>query len=105
MWWIDARGQMHPIYNNEDTSYRPQGYAAVHIHVTQERGPAKEYCCTFCSNPAEHWAYNHKDLKAVRDERTWCEFSRDTQYYIPLCILCHKQFDLTEPHLPTTCGC
>lgn len=86
-------GAAHPKWKGNSVGYR-----AVHERVRRHRGPASANPCAHCGAPARHWAYDHTDP----DELTASEgpYSTDESKYIPLCVSCHKYFDLA--HLQTS---
>lgn len=73
------------------------GYIGVHLRIRTLRGPAKIHKCQQCDKPAAHWAYDHldPDEKVVKKGRKrGLPFSIDPDHYLPLCVRCHKRFDL-----------
>jgi hypothetical protein len=74
------------------------GYAAAHLRIRSERGPAREYDCLHCGEPAGEWALNH-DAPAARlrseTRRKWeVVFSPNPDDYLPLCPSCHRTYDI-----------
>ena len=69
------------------------GSVQAHGRVVQLRGYAKSYRCENCGTCAAHWAYDHLDPDEHLDLRNG-PFSLDPQHYRPLCVKCHKRFDL-----------
>jgi len=67
---------------------------AMHGRVKTLRGPASAHPCQHCGGTSRDWAYDHADP----DERTDPEgpFSLDPKRYMPLCVTCHKRFDMTH---------
>jgi hypothetical protein len=73
------------------------GYGAAHGRLNQDRGRAKTHACIDCSNPAQHWSYNHDDpdeLIAYGLSANGVAYSLDSSHYSPRCVPCHKIFDL-----------
>lgn len=72
------------------------GYGAMHDRVTRLRGLAREHTCSHCDKPAAHWAYNHSsdDEREAFVSGYNIPYSTDTNDYMPLCVPCHKAFDL-----------
>ena len=73
------------------------GYGAAHGRLNQDRGRAKTHACIDCSNPAQHWSYNHDDpdeLIAYGLSANGVAYSLDPSHYSPRCVPCHKRFDL-----------
>jgi len=71
------------------------GYAGVHHRVRTIRGSARDHQCSHCQvERARHWAYDRSDA----DERSSPRgpYSVDPMHYLPLCVPCHKNFDLGE---------
>jgi hypothetical protein len=66
--------------------------SGAHMRVRARRGPASTHLCQFCGGTAAHWAYDHQDP----DERSSDHgpYSPDPDRYLPLCVPCHKRFDL-----------
>lgn len=66
-------------------------YSGAHMRVRADRGPAADYLCG-CGSVAAQWAYRHDDpdeLKAAEGA-----YSADPYRYDPMCVSCHKKFDL-----------
>lgn len=55
--------------------------------------PASSHQCTHCDQRAKHWAYDHTD-PAERTDPKMGPYSTDLDRYLPLCVPCHKRFDL-----------
>lgn len=71
--------------------WNPDGsYVAVHQRLTKWHGPARDYPCAFsCGDQAAQWAYvGPREPGAVQP---W----GDVEMYSPLCVPCHKAFDLS----------
>lgn len=67
-------------------------YQSAHQRVRKELGPASDHACTLCAGPAFHWAYSHLDANEVQSE--WGPYSYQPWFFVPLCVPCHKRFDL-----------
>lgn len=69
-------------------------YSGAHMRVRAVRGPASSQQCG-CGRAAAHWAYDHADQAALvhKDGR---RYSADPAHYLPMCVPCHKVFDLSE---------
>lgn len=70
-------------------------YTAAHKRVTNARGRAVDHKCAGCPAQAEHWSYDHSDLNESFDDRG-IAFSVDVSRYRPLCVPCHKKFDMSR---------
>jgi hypothetical protein len=80
------RGSEHPAWTGGDASYN-----AVHQRVRRENGPASIHSCAMgCGWEARQWAY-----VGPRGEREEMPFSTNLALYAPLCVPCHKAFDLS----------
>lgn len=74
------------------------GYKAVHKRLNRQRGLATERTCQHCHGPAAEWAYDHQDPNERTDpDHQGCRYSVDLARYFPLCISCHRRFDLGRP--------
>lgn len=74
------------------------GYVAAHARLRRLRGPASDHPCARCHGPAAHWAYDHTDPneKVGTDHGQRVPFSVDPARYLPMCVPCHKAFDLEQ---------
>jgi hypothetical protein len=68
------------------------GYGAAHDRVRRARGLASTYPCSNCRAPAKHWAYDHGDPNELVSPLG--PYSAQVQHYLPMCVPCHKAFDL-----------
>lgn len=68
------------------------GVAQAHARVVQARGRADSYPCQHCDGEAREWAYDHQDPDEVPSSEG--PYSLDVSRYMPLCVRCHRQFDL-----------
>lgn len=69
------------------------GYGTSHDRVKRLLGSASEYACHHCGGQARHWAYDHGDPGERVDPRG-IAYSTKPEHYQPLCVSCHKRFDL-----------
>lgn len=75
-------------------------YRLAHRRIEQARGKAADQDCVDCGSPAQGWAYNHSGISEVegfgsgRGKNTWMTYSYDVDQYEPMCVPCHKKFDL-----------
>jgi len=71
-------------------------YQAAHDRVRGVKGRASDWPCWSCGRSAKDWAYDHTDP----DEKTWegngRRYSLDPSHYRPMCVRCHRRFDLRE---------
>lgn len=84
-----AFGADNPNWSGSDV-----GYTGAHDRVRQALGTASSHTCVECERPALHWAYDH----SCPDEKTSevGPFSVDLDRYHPMCVPCHKKFDLAR---------
>jgi hypothetical protein len=70
-------------------------YRGAHRRVEGQRGLASEHSCAHCEGPAREWAYNHGDpnQKVGLNNGVACPYSIDPNFYIALCVRCHRAFD------------
>lgn len=71
------------------------GYVGAHQRVRKAKGPASLHSCSHCSGPARHWAYDGLDVREKQDTRGR-PYSPWPEHYMPLCVPCHKRFDLSR---------
>jgi hypothetical protein len=83
--------QMNPAWRGDAI-----GYVSAHERVASARGPARERQCAHCGAGAQHWAYTHDDPKELKTPEG-IPYSADPARYLPLCVPCHKRFDLGRP--------
>lgn len=73
-------------------------YRGAHYRVATKRGPARHRSCAACSNDAAEWAYvkgtdpNERVGFPNKTFRT-ALFSPNPDYYVPLCVPCHRTAD------------
>jgi len=72
-------------------------YKAVHNHLRQARGSAREHPCHACLGPAHEWAYDHQggesELTETLHGGTVVTYSASLERFVPLCRSCHRQVD------------
>ena len=86
----------HGDWGISNSNYRGHNvsYSGAHARVRRLYGPASEYECDFCNEPAEDWSLIHG--KATHEEwlrGNWRSFSTNPDHYIPLCNPCHGEYD------------
>ncbi len=73
-------------------------YAAAHIRVGREKGPAREHSCVDCGETACDWSYEGGDpderIEIINDYPR--KFSLDPDRYRPRCRPCHRKKDIRE---------
>jgi hypothetical protein len=88
----------------EDEPIEPRGtddvgYAGAHFRVVRLRGDAHEHACAHCGGPATQWAYDHADpdeqVAVQYRGRGDYPYSLDVEHYLPLCVRCHRLFDVS----------
>ena len=70
-------------------------YALAHARLKKTRGPASNHGCVGCESPAQHWAYDHRDPNEKTDHRGY-SYSLKAEHYRPMCVKCHKRFDMNR---------
>ena len=91
-------------YGTVEVRIRPRGsyelpYNNMHQKVRRVRGKASEHDCS-CGQPARHWAYNHSGVDEAQGfgdgygAGQLMTYSYDVDQYDPMCVPCHKKFDL-----------
>lgn len=89
-------GASNPAWTGDDATY-----GSAHNRLRQQRGPAGDHPCQHCGRMAAHWAYDHQ----CPDERTGTDHGRPAVYslnpdhYMPLCVRCHRHFDVEHGSL------
>jgi hypothetical protein len=83
----DRSGENNPKWRGDQVGNR-----AAHQRVIKLRGNATSYLCEHCCGPAVHWAYDHRDPQELPSDDG--PYSTDPDRYMPLCVPCHKRFDL-----------
>jgi hypothetical protein len=78
-------GDEHHAWSDSPT------YATMHSRVARAYGRAAERLCAMgCGNRAQQWAY-----VAPRRSCDGMPFGGSPEDYVPLCVPCHKVFDLS----------
>lgn len=68
-------------------------YKVAHFRVYAEHGKASDWDCAMqCGNTAAEWAYCHD--AAVEYQSEFGPYSIDPYDYVPMCVSCHRNFDL-----------
>lgn len=72
------------------------GYIGAHGRVRRSKGSASLYSCVACGAPAAHWAYDHEDVNEMAGSGKYegMPYSPNPDHYKPMCVSCHKDFDL-----------
>lgn len=95
---IKARGT--PDYVGNRTPDDECTYDTIHQRLRRFYGPASQYPCVDCGKTARHWAYTHDDdserLGSVGGKPYVLPFSLKMEHYRPMCVKCHKRFDLSR---------
>lgn len=73
-------------------------YGALHNRIRRDRGKATDHLCIECGQQASHWAYDHTDPEELFSDDNF-PYSPDPGRYRPMCVPCHKVYDL-EHHRP-----
>jgi hypothetical protein len=81
-------GEFNNFWHGDDI-----GFGAAHDRVTSQRGRAADQLCVNCGQPARHWAYDHLDPEEKRADKLG-PYSTKVEHYQPMCVPCHKRFDL-----------
>lgn len=72
-------------------------YAAMHLRLNRDRGPASDFACAHCGGAAADWAYDHCDPEELmgfaRPGKAAVPYSADQAHYVPLCRSCHYRLD------------
>lgn len=76
---------------------------SAHARCRALWGPAAQYQCVECGRGAREWAYDGTDPTALYRPCSyragiikWVLFSRFPEFYMPMCISCHRQRDMAE---------
>lgn len=67
-------------------------YTAMHLRLSQQRGPARTFWCLQCDSRADEWAYDDQDESELFSEKGH-RYSLKPEHYIPLCVPCHRKID------------
>lgn len=73
---------------------RAIGYGGAHDRAKALFGPASSHICVSCDGQATDWAYTHTDPAEMIDPDLGLPYSADVSHYMPLCVRCHKRFDV-----------
>ena len=77
---------------------KPDGeYMLAHHRLRRDLGAASNFNCIKCGNQARQWAYDHGDPNEMYSEMAGIEgiaYSLDASHYMPMCVKCHKRFDM-----------
>ena len=96
---IRRHGDPHKVISYRERAF-PRGvdnhkwndnpdYDTWHQRLRKEKGKASDRDCSMsCGNKADNWAY-----VGARDENDRAKFETDVDMYVPLCLLCHRNFD------------
>jgi hypothetical protein len=73
-------------------------YGGAHQRVHRVRGKASTHACVDCGKPAYHWAYKHDDPDELMGMTPsgLRPYSLNIDSYQPMCVSCHKVFDLNR---------
>lgn len=71
-------------------------YREAHQRIQAAKGRAADYDCIECSGPANHWAYSYAEPSPKYVSPKGQPYSDDPDAYIPLCIGCHRRFDIAH---------
>ena len=73
-------------------------YGVVHYLLRKQRGPASKHWCVKCGQPAQQWAYDHRDVFERIDPMTSppMVFSVNFEHYQPMCARCHQRLDIAH---------
>jgi hypothetical protein len=88
---VPRRGELNGNWQGDDV-----GYIAVHDRMRRRfrLGSATNHTCTVCGGQAAHWAYDHADPNEKTSDLG--PYSTDPAHYIPMCVPCHKAYDLAR---------
>lgn len=83
-------GESHPLWTESPT------YSAWHQRLRKMKGSASQFSCSLgCGSQARHWAYIGP--RALTERRP---YETNPDIYAPLCVPCHKNFDLGNIDTP-----
>ncbi|AYQ99828.1 HNH endonuclease [Mycobacterium phage Manda] len=76
-------------------------FQSAHLRVRVLWGSASRYSCVACGGPAREWAYDGTDPSQLygdtnqgrRDTHSY--YSRFPEFYMPMCVKCHRSRDNT----------
>lgn len=78
-------GESHYNWGGSEITYN-----GAHQRVRKHRGKASDHVCE-CGDGAEHWAAIHEACELVEQDMP---YSADVNNYKPMCVSCHKAYDL-----------
>lgn len=88
----------------DDVEHDHTDYGRHHHAIKKARGKASDHKCA-CGRQAEHWAYLHTGVDESHCPGCGIVSSADVNSYEPMCMRCHKRYDLgvareasEEPH-------
>ena len=84
-------GRDNWMWSGDEASYR-----AVHGRLRKQRGRAQEHTCVGCGDQAKQWSYTHDCPNEKQSDEG--PYSVDLGRYQPMCVPCHKAFDLRKIH-------
>lgn len=67
-------------------------YRAAHLRLAAQLGLARDQLCA-CGKQAAQWAYQHNDPD-VMYHASGMPYSDKPECYAPMCVPCHKAYDL-----------
>jgi len=82
-------GGFHYAWSGSNATYR-----AMHQRVKKLRGKASDYACVDCGQNAAQWSYDHSDESQIDGHPG--PYSIDANRYRPMCVKCHKGFDMAR---------
>lgn len=77
-------------------------YPMAHHRVKKLWGPARQYQCIGCGSQAQEWAYDGTDPAQLSDPLG--PYSIHPEFYVPMCVPCHRKFDAKGRASCTECG-
>lgn len=90
-------GASKPGVRSHNYKGRNVVYRSAHTRINKLWGSAKLYHCVKCGLSAQEWAYDGTDpeqLTHMYKGRYPMYYSPDPEFYMPLCIPCHRARDL-----------
>jgi hypothetical protein len=86
-----ASGDRNGAWVGESVSY-----IGMHRRVSAANGRASEHTCVGCGFQAKQWAYDHSCPNEKQSKEG--PYSTEVARYQPMCVPCHKKFDLGRQH-------
>lgn len=97
-----------PLARHND-EYDVMQYAGAHGKVRMAKGLPSQHLCEHCGKQAEEWSYKGSDpdelIGVDRRNGELRKYSLNIDYYQPLCVPCHRRFDLRKHDYCTVDGC